>query len=147
MGGGLYFPEEYSYPVLGTRVNSTLTPVTLTSAFADTRKSIRTDGYSILVLNILYTTGAAETNNSIEIQLEDSVDDTNFFILTNEAASAGTSTLTQRQFTFVGASAATAYALSYRLDITYPYMRISAKESGVAANAGTVYIESILGGR
>lgn len=148
---GLFYNTTTPHVFIGTKSGTTRTSWALTSSYqtetgTQPTKSFSTSGMSELVLDVLYTTGAAETNNSIEIKIEDSVDGTNWYQLTNEAASSGTSTLTAREFTFVGASAATAYAFSYRLDITYKYMRISCKESEVAANAGTVFIEGVMGG-
>ncbi len=151
MPGGLVYPVLQPMVLIGTKSGTTRTSWALTTSYqaeAGTAptKSFAVGGASVVVFDILYTTGAAETNNSIEIKLEDSQDNTNFYQLTNEAASAGTSTLTAREFTFVGASAATAYAFSYRIDVTYPIMRISCKETGVAANAGSVFVEAIRGG-
>jgi len=132
---------------IGTKSGTTRTSVALPTSYNTTAtKTFSTKGFSAMVLDVLYTVGTAETNNSVEIKVEDSLDGTNFYRLTNESSSAGTSTLTAREFTFVGASAG-AYAFSYRLDITYPFIKISCKESGVAANAGTVYIEGVLGGQ
>lgn len=141
-----------TYPVLtplvliGSKSGTTITEVALPSSYDTTvTKTFETGGFSELVLDISYTMGAAETSNSIEIKVEDSIDRTNFYRLTNEAASAGTSTLTAREFTFVGTNAANA-KFSYRLDVTYKFLKVSCKETGVAANAGTVFVEAILGG-
>lgn len=131
---------------IGTKSGTTRTSTALTTAYTGNTKTIKTAGYSVMVIDVLYTTGSGETNNSIEIKLEDSVDGTNFYQITNESASGGTSTLTAREFTFVGASAATAYAISYRIDISYTFVKLSVKESGVAANAGTIFVEGVLAG-
>jgi hypothetical protein len=133
--------------LIGSKTGTTRTSTALATSYGAVNKVIETGAYSTIILDVLYTTGAAETNNSVEIKIEDSTDRTNFYQLTNESASAGVSTITQREFTFVGASAATAYAFSLKLDIAYKYLKISAKESGVAANAGTVYIEGVLAGK
>lgn len=146
-GGGLYYPNLVSFPIIGTKAGTTRTAATLPATYdGTTLKSFKTHGFSEMIVDIIYTTGAAETNNTIQIKLEDSPDNVNFYRLTNEAASSGTSTLTQREFTFTGAAAATAYTLSYRLDISYQYMRIEMNEGGVAANAGTAYVEITLAG-
>ncbi len=131
---------------IGSKSGTTRTSSALTTAYTGNTKTIKTAGYSAMVLDVLYTTGAAETNNTIEIKLEDSVDATNFYQLTNESVSSGTSTIVAREFQFTGASAATAYAISYRIDISYTYIKLSVKESGVAANAGTIFIEGVLAG-
>lgn len=109
-------------------------------------KTFRTSGFSRLNLDILYTMGAAETTNSIELKMEGSPDGINFYRIPNESVSAGTSTLTAREFTFVGTNAAAA-TISIGLDIFYKWMRISAKETGVVTNFGTVYCEASLAGR
>lgn len=144
---GLYYPAHQTFPVIGSKSGTTRTASALTSAYTGNNKAFAVGGYSKLNLDILYTTGAAETNNSIEVQIECSPDGTNWYRIPNEAASGGTSTLTQREFTFVGASAATAYTISIGLDIFYKYVKVSVKESGVAANAGTAYVEATLSGK
>jgi len=147
MNGGLVYPVLTHVAIIGTKSGTTITPVALTSSYnATVSGTVPCGGASALVINAKYTTGAAETNNSIEIKMEASNDGTNFFQLTNEAASGGTSTITQRELTFVGASAATAYSVSYKLDVAYKFLKLSVKESGVAANAGTIYVEGLLAG-
>ena len=100
----------------------------------------------IVNLDVLYTMGSGETSNSIEIKVEGSPDGVNFYRLANESVSGGTSTLTAREFTFVGTNGAEA-TISLGLDIFYEYVKISAKETGVAANKGTVYGEVTLLGK
>jgi hypothetical protein len=146
---GLHYPNTITNVVFGSKSGTTRTSVALTNAYqteesTNPTKSFSTEGYSKLNVDLLYTTGAAETNNSIELRVEGSTDNVNFYRLPNESVSDGTSTLTQREFTFVGASAGTAYTISIGLDIFYKYMRLAAKETGVGANAGTVYGEITL---
>lgn len=145
----LYYESQVTVPVIGSKSGTTRTSVALTNAYdaAGKTKIFNTGGFSKVNFDILYTTGAGETNNSIEVRLEGSPDGTNFYRLVNESVSDGTSTLKEREFTFVGAAAATAYAISLPVDVVYKYMRISVKESGVAANAGTVYVEATLSGK
>ena len=134
--------------LVGTKSGTTRTSRTLTAAYdvANKTKIFDTGGMSKINFSILYTTGASETSNSIELRIESSPDRTNFYRIPNESVSAGTSTLTQREFTFVGASAATAYDLSLPLDLQDEHMRISVKESGVVTNFGTIYIEATISG-
>lgn len=133
--------------LIGTKSGTTRTSVTLSTAYhADRTKAIRTAGASKIDLNILYTTGAAETNNSVEVRVKSSPDGVNFYQIPNESVSAGTSTLTAREFTFVGADAATGYGLSLPLDVQNLWMQFEFKESGVSANAGTLYVEAVLSG-
>lgn len=145
----LYYESQVTVPVIGSKSGTTRTSIALTNAYgvANKTKIFNTGGFSKVNFDILYTTGADETNNSIEVRLEGSPDGTNFYRLVNESVSDGTSTLKEREFTFVGAAAATAYAISLPVDVVYKYMRISVKESGVAANAGTVYVEATLSGK
>lgn len=147
MSGGLFYPNLVTFPIIGTKNGTTRTAVTLAATYdGSTLKKFPTDGFSEMIVDILYTPGATETANSIEVKLEDSPDNTNFYRLSNESASSGTSTLTAREFTFVAATAV-ASTISYRLDISYKYMRIEVKESGVVTNAGTAYVEITLAGR
>lgn len=143
---GLHYKNTITAPIIGTKAGTTRTSVALTNAYdvANKTKIFDVSGYSKLNLDFLYTTGAGETNNSIEIRIDSSPDGVNWYRILNESVSGGVSTLTQREFTFVGASAATAYGISLGLDIFYKYVRVSVKESGVAANAGTVYAEYTL---
>lgn len=152
MSGGLFYPTQTNFAIIGSKSGNTRTSVALTSAYQEESgtnptKTFRIGGQSKVNLDILYTTGAGETNNTIEIKLEASPDGVNMYQLTNESASSGTSTLYQREFTFTGAAAATAYAFTLGIDVFYEYLKVSAKESGVATSAGTVYIEATLSGR
>ncbi len=143
-----YTVQQTECIFVGSKSGTTRTSVVLTAAYdvANKTKIFTTGGMAKVNLSILYTTGTGETVNSIELRVESSADGTNFYRIPNEAVSTGTSTLTQREFTFVGASAATAYDLSLPLDVQDKYMRISVKESGVSANAGTIYIEATISG-
>lgn len=108
-------------------------------------KSFETGGFVRGNFDFLYTMGASETSNSIEIKIEGSPDRTNWYRIANDSTSAGTSTLTAREFTFVGTDGTTA-TISIILDIAYKYMRISVKETGVVTNKGSVYCEATLSG-
>jgi len=146
MTAGLAYQTQYTVPLIGSKSGTTVTPSTLTAAYTGNTKTIATGGMSVITIDVKYTTGSGETNNSIDIQMEHSSDGTNFYTLTNESSSSGVSTITQRNLTLVGAAAATAYAFSYKMDINYKFMKFSAKESGVAANFGTCYMEVTFGG-
>lgn len=159
--GGLNYPSLINFPIFGTVVyayagnddvitTATRTGWNLTASYQTEgaqkpTKSFATSGYSKLNLDVLYTMGATESANSIQLQLEGSPDNVNFYRIPNESVSGGTSTLTQREFTFVGADAAAA-TISIGIDIFYRWMRVSAKETGEASNFGTVYCEATLGG-
>jgi hypothetical protein len=145
------FTTHQTFPVFGTKVGTTTTGVELESTYQTTEiteayKTFKTAGFTHFNLDVLYTMGAAETSNSIEIKLESSPDGTNWYRIPTDTTSGGTSTLVAREFTFVGTNGAAA-TISIPLEIEYNYMRASAKETGVAANKGTIYGEITLSGR
>jgi len=146
MTGGLSYPTQHTFPVIGTKSGTTRTAVALTASYTDNAKTFKVAGFSKINFDALYTMGATETSNSIELKIEASPDGTNFYRIPNEAVSGGTSTLTAREFTFVGTNAAAA-TISIGLDIFYLYLKVSVKETGVATNAGTIYIEATLSGQ
>lgn len=143
---GLAYASQDTFVILGTKSGTTRTAVALPTSYDNTvTKTFETGGYSKLNIDVLYTMGATETSNSIELKIEGSPDGTNFYRIPNDSTSNGTSTLTAREFTFVGANAAAA-TISIGLDIFYKYVKVSAKETGVVTNAGTVYAEGTLSG-
>ncbi|MCA9360080.1 hypothetical protein KC850_03520 [Candidatus Kaiserbacteria bacterium] len=148
----LYYPVTTNQTIIGSKTAAgTRTGVELESTYSTTQdteptKVFKVAGMSKLTLNGLYTTGAAETNNTIEVKIESSPDNINFYPISNVDTTSGTSTLYNREFKFTGASAATAYSFEIFLDIAYQYVRVSCKESGVAANKGNVYVEATLAG-
>lgn len=145
---GLYYESQQTFPVIGSKTSAGVrTSVALTAAYdvANKTKIIPVGGFSKANFDILYTMGATETSNSIEVRFRCSNDGVNFYRLPNEAASGGTSTLTAREFTFVGTNADAA-TISVGLDIFYKYLEISVKESGVVTNAGTVFVDCTLSG-
>lgn len=160
--GGLNYPLTVTFPIWGsvarvlandraTILTATRTPVTLESTYQAesptvATKTFKTSHFSKLNLDINYTMGSGETSNSIEVKFECSPDGINFYRIPNEGVSGGTSTITAREFTYVGVNAAAA-PISIGLDIFYEYVRISAKETGVETNKGTVYGEVTLLGR
>ncbi len=159
--GGLNYPSAINRPIIGTVtytygadktqiITATRTPWTLSASYETENpsqlkptKTFKTSHYSKLNLDFLYTMGASETSNSIEWKVEGSPDGINFYRIANESVSGGTSTETAREFTFVGSDGAAA-TISVGLDIFYEFVRVSAKETGVAANFGTVYCEATL---
>lgn len=148
---GLNYQSQELSTLIGTRSGTTLTGVTLESTYQNesatvATKSFKTGGYSKVSFGIFYTMGAAETANSIEVRIEQSQDNTNWVRIANDSTSGAVSTLTAREFTFVGTNAALA-TIDIFLDINYKYMRIALKETGVASAKGTVYVESTLGGQ
>ena len=143
---GLGYTYQDQLVLIGTKSGTTRTSATLTAAYTGNTKTFATGGISKINFSILYTTGSGESSNSIEVKVESSPDRINFYQIPNETVSGGTSTLTQREFTFVGDSAATAYSLSLPLDVQDKYFKVSLKESGVVTNYGTIYVEATISG-
>ena len=149
----LNYETQQVSTIIGTTDGTTRTSIALTNAyqaesgFTKPTKAFAIGGYSKLDIALLYTTGAAETSNSIEVKIEASPDGTNYYRIPNDSTSTGTSTITAREFTYVGAAAATAYPISISLDIFYKNIKVSIKESGVASNAGTIHGIATLSGK
>ena len=114
----------------------------LTSSYVvcTANSSLGTLGENMAMLFITYTTGAAETNNSLTFKVEFSNNESTWFQQSYDAVSGGVNTLTDVEHTFVGASAATDYTKVYGVPVYGKFLRISVKETGVAANFGTVTI-------
>jgi len=149
---GLNYAEHQIIVTFGTKAGTTRTPINLESTYqtesgqTTATKTFETGGFSKLNLDVLYTMGGSETSNSIEIKFEGSTDGTNFYRLPNDTTTAGVSVLTAREFTFVGTDGA-ASTISVGLDIFYKKMKVSAKETGVSSNKGTIYGEITLSGK
>lgn len=143
---GLKYNAQTTFVVLGSKSGTTRTASTLTNVYTGNTKTFEVGGWSKMDLALNYTMGAGETSNSIEVKVEQSPDGTNFYRIPNESVAGGTSTLTAREFTFVGADAAAA-TISIGLDIFYKYVKVSVKETGVVTNAGSIYAEATLSGQ
>lgn len=144
----LFYRTQDRFPIFGTKLATapfTRTPVALTAAYTGNTTEIKSAGYSKLNLDILYTMGAAETANTLEFKIEGSFDGVNWYALPNESNTNGVSTLYARNWTFTGTNAAAA-TISIGIDIFYKYLKFSAQETGVAANAGTIFAEATLSG-
>jgi hypothetical protein len=142
----VFYKNQQLGALIGSKSGTTRTAVALTATYdAPTTKIIETGGFAQVVVDINYTMGAAETSNSIEVRVDVSSDGVNFYRIPNESVSAGTSTLTVREFTYVGVNAAAA-PISLALDVMYRYMRFAFKETGVSSTYGTVYAEYCLSG-
>ena len=143
---GLGYQLQDSFVLIGGKVGTTRTSSALLSTYASTA-TFDTGSASKVNLSFLYSQGTDEGANSIEIKVESSPDRTNFYRIPNESVSGGTSTLTVREFTLVAPNtSAAAVSFSLPLDIQDEYMRVAVKETGVAVNAGTVYLEATLSG-
>lgn len=121
-----------------------ITPKTLTAAYTGTGACVSSELFArniyTIALDIFYTMGSGETSNSIEFIIETSIDGTNWTRIVNDSSSAGTSTVTQRESTFVGADGALASIHVPLNNITAEKIRVSVKETGKATNFGTVAV-------
>ena len=148
---GLNYKISAPFVIAGSKNETTfaLTPSTLTAAAAGNQKVIDgAMGMSKIDIRYSYTSGAAETSNSINILIEESSDGTNWFTIANETVSGGTSTLAAR--TFVNSDntgGATNIKSSLGLDIFYDKLRVSFYETGVVTNFGTIYAEASFVGK
>ncbi len=137
--------------LIGSKSGTTLTAVTLESTYQTESTTVATKTFETGLMSrveffIKYTMGAAETANTIEVKIEGSNDGTNFYQVMNDSTSAGTSTLTVREFTYTGVNAA-AVNVNFGIDIAYLKLRISIKETGAASNKGTVSVDALLSGK
>ena len=127
----LYYSNQVSRPIFES--------VTLTDAFAGNRKEFATAGFSKLTVHMDYAMGDAETGNTLDMQLEASHNGTDWYSLVIDNTDT-VSTITDRVWQMAAGSR------SVLVDIAYQYMRLSVKESGVAANEGTSSVAITLSG-
>lgn len=146
----LDYEAQIKRPIIGTKSEAgARTGVQLENTYGtdettDPTKSFSTAKFSKLNLDILYTMGAAETSNSLEVKIESSPDGINWYRLPIDTVTT-VSTLLAREWTFVGTNGGAA-TIGIILDIAYRYVRVSCKETGVAANKGNVFVEATLSG-
>jgi hypothetical protein len=133
-----------------------LNAITLTGSYTGTQISsaIAIKNSSQVMLDVAYTMGAAETSNSIQIKVEfanpaevvntGDVASTDWHRQISESTTSGTTTISLQEYTFSAVSAAATYD---RFQIAIPvcsrFIRVSAKETGIAANGGTATISII----
>lgn len=111
--------------------------------FASTNKFIGIEQESEVTVDVFYTTGAAETSNYLNFTLEFSSapSDTSSWVQeTVDDVQSGVNTHTSLEHKIDGAAAGTTYSMSYMRPLCAKSMRIKVKETGVAANYGTVTI-------
>jgi len=107
--------------------------------------SLKISGEDAVALEISYTTGAAETNNTLDFKIEYSHDAATWFQEQSVAESSGVRTFTDVSYGVSGASAATTYKARHVFQPVAKHFRVQVKESGVAANFGTVTIVATKG--
>ena len=150
---GLDYRTQIPAILIGSKTSAGVTTgVTLESTYQNESDTVATKtfdvgGHSRVDFAITYVMGATESSNSIEMKVEWSPELVNFYQLANDSTSGGTSTLTAREWTFVGTNAGTA-KITVGIDISYKEaLRVSFKETGVSSNKGTLYCEALLSGR
>lgn len=144
------YTAQSSVNVLG----SATTPVTLTGTYTDNDVVVPIGYADQVTLYIGYTMGAAESGNSIQVKIDFAdrnldVSSTEWARSSSEADSSGTITLTLQERTFSAVAAAGTYDV-FRIkltDVNDKYMRVSVKETGIAANGGSCYVRATIGGR
>ena len=122
-------------------ISTTGSAIVLTSAYADNISNVLPIGGAAKVtVYVSYTLAAGETNNNILLRIDTSHDSSTMYQLLNESVSGGTSTLTQREFTFQGAtSVATSYNLALPLDVSDNFIRVAIRETGNSPAYGTAH--------
>lgn len=118
--------------------NQTLTGTyALTSTLTEFEINAESEG----TIDVLYTTGAAETNNYLNFKIEYSPDaGVTWIPETYDAIASGVNTLGELEHRIDGAGAGTTYKRQYMLPFCSKKIRIYVKETGVSANFGTVTV-------
>jgi hypothetical protein len=103
---------------------------------------VNVEDFGMLVLLVKYTMGSGESGNAVVLKVEFSTDGTNFYQQTD-----GQPTVALRTYTFTAVSSPGTYdAFAIVLPVTgISHARVSAKETGVATNAGTCEVKYALG--
>lgn len=102
-------------------------------------------------LDVSYTMGAAETSNSLQLKVEFANPKNNDPVTADwhqqisESTSSGTTTISLQSYTFAAVSAAATYdRFQIAIPVNSKFMRISYKETGIAANEGTLTLKATL---
>lgn len=146
------YPLTKNFVIIGSKTSAgTRTGIELESTYSTTEdteptKVFEVAGYTKMNLDFIYTMGATETANTIEVIIEASPDRVNWYRLATDTTTNGTSVLNAREWTFTGADGAAA-TFQIFIDVAYKYVRVSCKESGVVTNKGNVFCEATLAGQ
>lgn len=106
--------------------------VTLTDDYTENEFVLPVGGMEKISLDIDYAQGASETGNICAFKIEHSTDGTNWYQLVIDDTNT-VSDITGRVWNITGDA-----KLNVIIDIAYKQIKISAIESGVATNAGTL---------
>lgn len=149
---GLYYPQQHTKALVGSKNATTLeiTTATLTTAYTGNNKIITTDYMPQITLYIEYTPGSGGNGNSIQIKNEFSSDGVNFHQETAQLASPGSTNDYVQEHTFNNNDstvALTTYKLRIPIQMADKYFKLSVKETVVGGSAGIVFIEALLSGK
>jgi hypothetical protein len=124
-----------------TRCGAIRASAALTSSYV-AGTVINVEDFGMLVLLVRYTMGTGESSNAVVLKVEFSTDGTSFYQQTDNEA-----TVALRAYTFTAVSSPGTYdAFAVVLPVTgISHVRVSAKETGVASNAGTCEIKYAIG--
>ena len=104
---------------------------------------VNVTGCDEVVVCIAYTMGAAEAGNSVIFKVDWSMDNSTYYTdadpwPNSDAISTGAITVDKNIFTYTADSAAATYDyIAVPISVRGRYCKVSFKEDGVAANAGT----------
>jgi hypothetical protein len=99
-------------------------------------------------LLVRYKMGATESGNSLQIKIEFSNDNSAYYQECTEEAAAGIITISLAEYTFPAVAAAETYDnIRIPIQVMDRFVRVSAKETGVAVNYGTCEIKYAVGNR
>jgi|GEM_PF-1544365 len=103
---------------------------------------IDVEDFGMVLLLVKYTMGTGESSNAVVLKAEFSTDGTNFYEQTDNEA-----TLGLREYSFTAQSDPGTYdAFAIVIPVAgISHLRVSAKETGVATNAGTCEIKYAVG--
>ena len=116
------------------------TAVPLTSTYAGNRIVINSGGNSKFTMYFTYARGAAEAASKMFIQLDGSDDGVTWYPLVIDTTGT-TSVVVAREWEIQ-----TSNTLNVLVDIAYPFMRMSLRESGVVTNVGNATVAYTLSG-
>lgn len=97
-------------------------------------------GESTAALDVLYTTGASETATTLYLQIETSINEIDWVPETVSTVASGESIETPLPHKLAGGAGSTSYSMQVVVPMSYMYMRVKVKESGVSSNFGTVSV-------
>lgn len=148
---GLNYTVQTTNDLLG----SAASVKTLTGSYTTDRTNdayLPVGGMSEVVLYIGYTMGAAETGNSLQLEVSfsgdsDAIESSRWFNETNQSISGSTNTLSKGEYTFSATGAAGTYDyFRVTVPVCDKVMRVRVKETGIASNGGKVFVRALTAG-